>query len=169
MLFGCFADFKQIINRSYQYLEPGGWMESQELYSTVYCDDDTLKPDNAFLEWSRRCDEAWMAVDRPLRIANKLKDWYRAVGFVNVHEEVFKIPLNAWPKDPKFKMLGRFQGISLRDGLPAFSLRPFYQAFGWEHHETEIYLTNVKTALMDRRVHYYYNVYVATICLHRIY
>jgi metalloendopeptidase OMA1, mitochondrial len=159
-LSGCFADFRQqIVKRAFDYLEPGGWMESQELYPTVYCDDDTLKPDNAFLEWSNQVDEAWMTVGRPIRIGNKLKDWYKSVGFVDVHEEIFKLPLNGWPKDPKFKMLGRFNGMNLREGLAGFSFRPFNQAFGWTHEETEIYLTEVKKALMDRKVHYYNNVY----------
>ena len=52
-------------------------------------------------------DEASMRVGRPLRIANKLKRWYKEAGFVDVHEEVFKLPCNPWPKDPHLKDLGR--------------------------------------------------------------
>jgi hypothetical protein len=144
-------------------------MESQEMYPTLYCDDDTLKSDNSFLEWSKRVDEAYMAVGRPIRIGNKLADWYRSVGFVDVHEEVYKLPLNGWPKDPKFKMLGRFNGLSIREGLSSFSFRPFSQVFGWTHEETEIYLTGVKKALTDRKVHYYYNVYAALLICFVIY
>lgn len=155
---GVFADFRAIINRAFEYLEPGGCMESQEMYTTLYCDDDTIKPDNQFLLWNKKLDEAYMAVERPIRIANKIKGWYEKAGFTDVHEEIYKLPVNEWPKDPKFKTIGRFNSISLREGLAPLSFKAFYECFGMEHHQTEIELTGVKEALMDKRVHYYYNV-----------
>ena len=74
---------------------------------TVFCDDGTVTPDWPYAEWIRALDEASMQVGRPLRIANKLKRWYKEAGFVDVHEEVFKLPCNPWPKDPHLKDLGR--------------------------------------------------------------
>lgn len=32
VLMGCFEDFREIIKTSYDYLQPGGWLESQEVY-----------------------------------------------------------------------------------------------------------------------------------------
>jgi metalloendopeptidase OMA1, mitochondrial len=160
MLLGCFTDFREIINRSFKYLEPGGWMESQEIYPTLYCDFDTLKEDNSFLDWTKRIDEAYMKVGRPLRIGNKLKRWYEVAGFVDIHEEVFKLPINEWLNDPKFKAIGEYHRKSLVKGLSAFSLRPFHQAFGWTHDETQIYLAAAKNALLDTSTQAYYNVYV---------
>ena len=58
-------------------------------------------------EWTRTVEEAAMMVGRPLRIANKLKRWYKEAGFVDVHEEIFKVPVNPWPKDQHFKDLGK--------------------------------------------------------------
>jgi hypothetical protein len=82
-------------------------MESQEIMSTVYCDDSTMTPDWPFAEWTRYGDEAAMLAGKPMRIANKLQRWYREAGFVDVHEEVFKMPMNQWPKDPRYKHIGR--------------------------------------------------------------
>jgi hypothetical protein len=79
----------------------------QEIMSSVYCDDSTMTPDWAFAEWTRVGDEAAMRAEKPMRIANKLKRWYHEAGFVDVHEEVFKIPMNSWPKDPHYKHIGR--------------------------------------------------------------
>jgi hypothetical protein len=81
--------------------------------STVYCDDGTMKDDWPFAEWTRYGDDAAMVLGKPLRIANKLKKWYKEAGFVDVHEEVFKVPLNPWPKDPHYKNLGRVSFPSL--------------------------------------------------------
>jgi hypothetical protein len=156
MLQGCFENFRDIIKRSFESLEPGGWMESHELFTTLYCDDGTLPDNSPFLEWTRYQDDAAMRLGKPLRIANKLKKWYEQAGFVDVHEEVYKLPVNGWPKDPQFKMLGRFWEDSLLGGLQGFSLALFNRAFGWSQGEIEVYLVNVRRAISDRNVHAYH-------------
>ena len=158
MLLGSFEDFREIIKRSFDYLEPSGYMESCELYTTLYCDDGTLTEDSPFHEWTRFQDEAAMKIGRPVRIGNKLKRWYEQVGFVDVHEEVFKLPINAWPKDPRFKFLGRFWEQAFLDGLQGFSLALFDRALGWTQNEIEVYLVNVRKAISDRSVHAYHKV-----------
>ncbi|KAL1637258.1 hypothetical protein SLS58_009445 [Diplodia intermedia] len=158
VLLGSFEDFREVVKKSYKYLKPGGWMESQEFYSTLYCDDGTMGPDYAFAEWTRTQDAAAMNLGRPLRIANKLKRWYEEQGFVDVHEEVFKLPINPWPKDPQLKMLGRFSENSLLEGIQAFSLAWFHRGLGWTKDEIEVYLVQVRKAIADRSVHAYHKV-----------
>jgi hypothetical protein len=156
ILLGCFEDFREVIAKSFRYLKPGGWMESQEYMPTVYCDDGTMSPDYAFAEWTQTQDRAAMTMGRPLRIGNKLKRWYEQAGFVDVHEEIFKLPINSWPKDPQWKMLGRFNETNLLDGLQAFSLQPFQKGLGWTKDEIEVYLVQIRKALSDRSVHAYH-------------
>lgn len=156
ILLGCFEDFREVIAKSFRYLKPGGWMESQEYMPTVYCDDGTMSPDYAFSEWTQTQDRAAMTMGRPLRIGNKLKRWYEQAGFVDVHEEIFKLPINSWPKDPQWKMLGRFNETNLLDGLQAFSLQPFQKGLGWTKDEIEVYLVQIRKALSDRSVHAYH-------------
>jgi metalloendopeptidase OMA1, mitochondrial len=131
-------------------------MESQEVYSTVFCDDDSLKSDNVFHEWSMLHDEAFMKLRRPLRIANKLKRWYQEAGFVDVHEEVFKLPINSWPRDPLWKLIGRCWCRQLLDGLSGMSLKIFSQAYGWSQAQTETYLVSVRQAIQNTSTHAYY-------------
>ena len=66
-----------------------------------------MSPDFPLLEWAKTVDDASMEFGRPLRIANKLKRWFVEAGFEDVHEQVFKLPINAWPKDPRLKQLGQ--------------------------------------------------------------
>jgi len=156
LLLGCFEDFRVVIAKSFRALKPGAWMESQELMPTVYCDDGTMGSDYGFADWVRTQDQAAMNVGRPLRIANKLKRWYEQAGFVDVHEEVFKLPINSWPKDPQFKMLGRFNETNLLDGVQAWSLQLFTRGLHWTKDEIEVYLVHVRKALSDRSVHAYH-------------
>lgn len=160
ILHGCFEDFREIIKKSFRYLKPGGFMESQEYMPTVYCDDGTMDSSYAFAEWTATQDKAAMILGRPLRIANKLKRWYEQAGFVDVHEEIYKLPVNSWPKDPQFKMLGRFTESNWLDGLQAFSLQMFQKGLGWTKDEIEVYLVHVRKAISDRNVHAYHKIYV---------
>ena len=158
-MLGCFEDYKSIIKRAFDNLQPGGYMESQEVYNVLFCADGTMKPGNAFLDWTRTQDEAAMKLGRPLRIANKLKRWYEECGFVDVQEEVFQLPINGWPKDPRFKFIGKFWEKSFIDGLQGFSLATFHRAFGWTREEIEAYLVPVRVAISDRSVHAYHKWY----------
>ena len=133
-------------------------MESQEFYPTLCCDDGTMAESYPFQQWTRTQDVAAMNLDRPLRIANKLKRWYEEAGFVDVHEEIFKLPINSWPKDPQFKMLGRFSESSLLQGLQGFSLAWFHRGLGWTKEEIEVYLVQVRKAISDRSIHAYHKV-----------
>jgi len=158
MSLGIFNDFREIIQKSYNNLNPGGWMESQELYSKVYCDDGTMPPDYPLLEWTENEDAAAMRLGRPLRIANKLKKWYEQAGFVDVHEEVFAIPVNSWPRDERMKVLGKWFYWNMCAGVHAWTIEYFVTALGWSPAEVEVYLAHLRTAIADKSVHAYYKV-----------
>ncbi len=158
VLIGAFRDFRDIIRKSFRYLQPGGWMESQEIAIDLYCDDGTVADDNPFLDWTTNQNRAAGNVGRPLRIANKLKSWYEEAGFVDVHEVVYKLPINPWPKDPHLKALGRFWEAAMLSGIQAFSLAWFYRGLNWTKEEIEVYLVNVRKAISDRNAHAYHKV-----------
>ncbi|KAI9757401.1 MAG: hypothetical protein M1815_001222 [Lichina confinis] len=155
-MLGSFEDFRDIIKRSLKYTKPGGWMESQEWMPRLYCDDGTMPPDWPWAEWHSTMDQAAMRLGKPLRIANRLKKWYKEAGFVDVHEEVFKVPSNPWPKDPHLKDLGRLTEAAFLEGVQGLSMGVFHRGLGWSRNEIELYLVNVRNAIRDRSVHAYY-------------
>ncbi|CAG8951124.1 hypothetical protein HYFRA_00006522 [Hymenoscyphus fraxineus] len=160
VLLGCFEDFRDIIKRAFHYTKPGGYMESQEIMSTLYCDDGTMPSDWPFLEWNKYLDDAAMAADRPMRIGNKMKRWYQQAGFVDVQEKVYKLPVNPWPRDPHLKTLGKMQEANWLAGLNAISMGLFSRVFGWNKTEIEVYLVNVRKSISNKRVHAYNRVFV---------
>lgn len=131
-------------------------MESHEMYSKVYCDDGTMPADFELLEWTKMQDEAAMKLGMPLRIANKLKMWYEQAGFVDVYEEVVCIPINSWPRDAKFKLIGKFMLWNMIDGVHAWTVEYFVRAFGWTPVEVEVYLAHLRNSLADKSIHAYY-------------
>ncbi len=107
VLIGCFSDFREIIRKGFHYTKPGGYMESQEMASIALCDDGTMPPNWPFLEWANFTEQAAAEAGKPLEIAPLLKQWYVEAGFVDVREDIFKLPMNAWPRDPYLKQIGR--------------------------------------------------------------
>jgi ubiquinone/menaquinone biosynthesis C-methylase UbiE len=160
ILLGCFEDFRTILKKAFYYTKPGGYMESQEFMLTPYCDDGTMPHDWPFGEWTKYVEQAAVEGDKPLKIANKLKRWYEEVGFVDVQEKIFKLPLGMWPRDPHLKELGRMWEDNCLAGLQGFSLAYFSRMLGWSKTEIEVYLVNVRKSISDRNAHVYHRVYV---------
>lgn len=128
---GCWSSFEtQVARQAFDHLEPGGWFESQEFDAAIQCDDDTLDEDSALFHWYRDLQVAAEILDRPLLLTAQLKGVYQRVGFVDIKERVFKVPINGWPKDERYKQLGRMWERNLLEGLSGFSFHLFNRAFG---------------------------------------
>lgn len=119
-----------------------------------------MPADYELLEWTKTQDMAAMRLGMPLRIANKLKTWFEQAGFVDVHEEIFRIPINSWPRDARLKLLGKFQNWNMSAGVHAWTVEYFVRALGWTETEVEVYLAHLRNSISDRSVHAYYKVYV---------
>ena len=145
VLLGCFTDFRDIIKRGFYYTQPGGFMESQELMSMPHCNDGTMPHDWDLLEWTRLGEEAARKAGRPWKFAHKLKKWYEEAGFVDVHEMVFKLPVNQWPSDGHLKALGAMWEENLLAGLSGFSMATFSRALDWSKNEIEVGPSEART------------------------
>lgn len=64
---------------------------------------------------------------KPCTITPWLKTWYEEAGFVDVHEEIFRLPTCGWPEDPEEKIIGTWMEEMLNSGidgiLRAYQLR----------------------------------------------
>ncbi|KIM99783.1 hypothetical protein OIDMADRAFT_200957 [Oidiodendron maius Zn] len=158
---GCWSDMlTQVIRPAFERLRPGGWMESQELMGILECDNGPIPENNAFKMWVDDIVEACIEVDRPMTFAASLKKWYMDAGFINVHEKVYKIPINGWPRIRKLKMLGQLWHANLSNGLAAFSYALLHRTKGMSQEEIEISLLDVRRDLADERVQIYESFYV---------
>lgn len=113
-------------------------MESQELMGLLECDDETVSDTNAFKKWCDDIVDASESVDRPLPLAANLKKWYIEAGFTDVHEKVYKIPVNGWPKVPRLKRLGQLWHANIDNGLQAFSYALLHRVKGMSKEEIEV-------------------------------
>ncbi|KAK2039219.1 methyltransferase domain-containing protein [Colletotrichum somersetense] len=153
MLTGSIADWPRFIQQSYEFLEPGGWIELSDILLDLQSDDGTVGPDCAAQTWARRMLEAAAIWKRPLDSCKFYKEQLAEAGFVNITEKVYKWPTNPWPRDPKFKELGMWTYEDLGNGLSGLSLALFTRALGWSKEQLEVFLVDVRKDMKDRSIH----------------
>ncbi|KAL9618870.1 MAG: hypothetical protein Q9160_006460 [Pyrenula sp. 1 TL-2023] len=161
-LLGCFSSYQSVMRTAYQHLVPGsGWIECIELDPMPRADDDSLATAEAapggyaFAEHMNRLEEAateWTDPPKSIRIAHRMSTWMRQVGYVDVHESIYKIPISPWPKDKKLKLAGRVYEEICCDGMAGYSYRLLGQ-MGMNKEEMEVLLVDVRKAVRRRDVH----------------
>lgn len=119
----CFNDTKSVIQKAFDNLEPGGWIEFYDVTPDLVRVDDTFSG-TAYEQWAQTFGRAGQILGRDFAKATKYPQWCREAGFVEVAEEHFPLPSNPyWPKDPKFKQIGQLQmlnQLALVDSLGKF-------------------------------------------------
>ena len=118
-LVSCFVtNVQTVIQKGYEHLEPGGWMEFQEFTQEILSSDDTIKG-TAFKTINSIWSGVMVAHGRNPWAMTHLKSLLIKVGFVDVFEEVRLLPIGSWPTDEKHKEIGWWHGINCLEVLGA--------------------------------------------------
>lgn len=162
---GSFPSVKDILQKCWRYLKPGGYLEWHEIDLQCRCDDGTMPPENpdgfsdyALHDWLDLQERAARSAEprRQLRIAHRLASWLREVGYMEVQDSIVKAPLNPWPKDHRLKVIGAWYEANWLDALSGFSYKPML-SLGWSKPEIEVFLVSVRKCISNRRFHVYHN------------
>lgn len=153
MLTGSIGDWPRFFSQSYTTLVPGGWLEVQDIGFPVQCDDGTLPEDSYLNQWSENMIKATEALGRGARGPVLYKGQIQEAGFVNVHETVYKWPMNRWPADPHYKELGFWCYQNIAGGLSGISMALFTRGLGWTSSEVEVFMTKVREDMKNRSIH----------------
>ncbi|KKA17873.1 TAM domain methyltransferase [Rasamsonia emersonii CBS 393.64] len=167
---GSFPSVKDVMRKALKCLKPGGYLEWHEIDLKCRCDDGSMPPENpdgfseyAFHDWMELQERAARTGEhrRQFRIAHRLADWLREVGYVDVEDRVVKVPLNPWPKDPRLKTIGSWYETNWLDALSGYSYKPFL-SLGWSKPEIEVFLVSVRKCISNRHYHVYHNFHRVT-------
>ena len=90
-----------------RHLNPGGWIELQDLVGYISCDDDTLSDEAPLKRWTDSLFQAFKNIDRPTDSVLRYEQQLADTGFIDVGSVKEKWPTNRWPKDKKYKQIGR--------------------------------------------------------------
>ncbi|EER37581.1 methyltransferase [Histoplasma capsulatum var. duboisii H88] len=151
---GSIKDWNMLYNRALQHLKPGGWIEMQEYEAWVSSDDDpTLKKCPNTARWLALIDEASIKFGKRMNVAREQKQHLIDAGFKDVRDDVYKVPMGTWPKDPKLKEMGAFQMEHMCNCIESFSLALFTRILGWKMDETQLLCNAVRKEFRDPKNH----------------
>ncbi|CAI7642155.1 unnamed protein product [Penicillium discolor] len=160
LMYGAFPPegWHQLYKQAYDALEPGGWIEQMELDVRVYSDDGSLKKEHQLYGWGDmfiRCSER---AGRSLTTHETMRDAIKEAGFVDVHEEKYKIPLGPWARDNILKEAGHLQHghwNAALEGWAMWLLTHYGEPVPWTKEEVQVYLAKVRKELNNPQIHAY--------------
>ncbi|KAF5667173.1 mRNA 3 end-processing YTH1 [Fusarium heterosporum] len=156
MMNSSIADWESYATKTFENLEPGGYVEFQEIDVLVKADDHTLEEQNSLSRWGRLLHDASVKLGRAYFDPGNIKEVLGKVGFEDVTEAKFKWPTNSWPRDKKHKELGLWNNENAKFFLEAVALAPLTRALGWSREEVAVFLTQARKELNDPKIHAYW-------------
>ncbi|KAK7734970.1 hypothetical protein SLS53_007747 [Cytospora paraplurivora] len=160
MMTGAFRDWSNFYRQAYENLNPDGWLEIQDIQFPLNCDDDTMLPNGALKRWSDLMVEAGEKSGFLLTTCERAGDMMHEAGFVDIVRIPYKWPINEWPREPKWKEVGKRTAVNFRDGMSGIMMALFTRFMGWSKEQVEEFCAQVDTEWPDTRVHAYFNLWV---------
>ncbi|EDU49821.1 conserved hypothetical protein [Pyrenophora tritici-repentis Pt-1C-BFP] len=149
-------DWPRLIQQAYTHLKPGGWIQLASTIPGALSDDDTIPPNSGYVESGRLYFEIAEKMGAPLDAPRAWNAQMKDAGFINVTDEVFKLPMGTWPRSKRLRTIGRLEQIMiLEGGFEAYMLRGYTQMLGGRPEDLQIILALAKREVRDPAVHTY--------------
>lgn len=159
---GSVTNWDVMYEKIHANLKPGGWLEHVEIdirprYEPGASNSRQLD------EWYGYLDGATTRARKRLEYPQNIRARLTNCGFVDVEEEVIRLPLNEWPENEHEKFVGRWYNLGLCQGLEALTLGPLTRAYEWPLENIQQLITAVKPQICSRRVRAYNEMYVSSV------
>ncbi|KAH0428583.1 hypothetical protein CcaCcLH18_08940 [Colletotrichum camelliae] len=141
-------------------LNPGGWLEIQDIDFPMRCDDGTIPPECDLGRWNDLMMEAGRRSGFLLDTCGRAAEMMAHAGFIDIVRIPFKWPINQWPRDVRHKTLGLWTEANFSVGLESMTLALFTRFMGWRKEEVWDFSARASAEWRDVRRHGYFDVYV---------
>jgi hypothetical protein len=135
---GSISDWDRLFQQAFHNTKSGGCIEIQEFRVGFYTQGGELPNDSNIRQWNRYLVDGMVAFGKPINIVEELAEKLKAAGFADVHEDVLKVPVGLWPKDPALKELGQWMQLHTMDAIEPLSLALFTRVLGWTEHGSRV-------------------------------
>ncbi|KAK7947887.1 uncharacterized protein PG986_008773 [Apiospora aurea] len=149
----CFDNPKGVMEKAFENLSPGGYLEYLDCYGISGCLDGTLKG-TGLEKLGTYCVQGAAASGRDLMVATRYKEWLEEIGFVDVVERKLAWPYGAWAKSRRLKLAGLFCQRDFYDGVSGIAHVMLKRA-GMSNEEIEAQIAEFRSNLVDPAIHAY--------------
>ncbi|CAI4215471.1 unnamed protein product [Parascedosporium putredinis] len=146
---------RDLLERAYKHLKPGGYLEIQELHYEPQADDSTLTPETTYRlrDFFFHLSQGLLALGADLHAITHVADDLRELGFEKVTQTTLKCPIGVWPKKRELSDCGQLLKTVIIDGLKGMARKPFVHGLGWTMMQLEMFLVEVRKATADVSFH----------------
>ncbi|KAG7081888.1 UMTA methyltransferase family protein [Colletotrichum scovillei] len=141
------TDWPKLVQNIYDHLNPGGWVEFQDMNPEFYSEDGSYTKDHATYQWNQAFLGAIRATGRDPTPGPTHERRVRAAGFANVTALKFKAPLTPWARDQHYRDLGMMNLRLTVDGLEGFSVKMFTEVLGRSRAAVQVEIAHVRNEL----------------------
>ncbi|RKF73576.1 Secondary metabolism regulator LAE1 [Golovinomyces cichoracearum] len=153
-------DWPQLLQRAYDHLKPGGWIELQEIHHYPQSNDESMPANYLVTQYWELINEALTVLGIDFNATQLLEHRMREAGFINVSCKILHVPIGVWPKNGILKLVGLYWRTILIDGLQPIALGPLTRGLKWTKEQVDVWLVDVRKAYMDSRVHSHMPLYL---------
>ena len=126
----------------------------------IKCDDGSLPADSALSRWHEYMHDAANKAGFPLDAISHVPQMMKDAGFVDIVATPIRWPINPWPKDAKFKELGRWVMENFTWGCESMCLALFTRVLNWSLEEVQVFMALVRADLRNKKMHAYWNFWI---------
>jgi SAM-dependent methyltransferase len=148
-------DWPKFLEKAWDSLNPGGWLEVSNPEFPMCCDDESVAPDSPFMVWSQLIREAAGVDGIDTLVMQRYKSMVEQQGFVNIRSESLKWPYGPWPKGDKEKTIGQWMVVNVRAFISPSALGLFTKKLNWPKEDVEKLVEKALEDMEDRKKHYY--------------
>jgi hypothetical protein len=131
-------------------MRPGGWIELQDMYLIPSSFDGTHEG-TAWQGATLAAGRGLASLGKDLYKVLHYAEWLKEVGFVDIRWDAIPWPIGAWPKDKKWKEIGRYSILNSVDVLE--SIRKLVELSGLSKEETQEMIEQGKREVKDPAMH----------------
>ncbi|KAJ5746383.1 hypothetical protein N7520_011565 [Penicillium odoratum] len=157
---GAIRNHDKLFKQAFDNLTPNGWFEMASMEVNTHSDDGTHLKATCMVESVKNLHAASKSFGKDMDSVSTWKERFENTGFVNVREDVYKLPQSPWPRDPKMKELGRYHQLNMLEAMPPYCVALFTRVLGWNRVEVEGLLAGVRFELKDLSCHLYSKVHI---------
>lgn len=150
----CFRSHKTVFEHAFKALRSGGYLELQDCSFPLRFIDSSGNG-TAIESWNQRLIAGGAALGKDFTRAEKYKEIFEEIGFVDVVEKRTEFPIGTWAAGKKMKILGAWMREDFLCGLEAMSMAVMTRGMGMTAEEVALDLANVRKEIKSNKLHAY--------------
>ncbi|KAK6592270.1 methyltransferase [Botrytis cinerea] len=132
------SDWPKFFSQAYTHVRPGDGLKHKSTRFFGLIDEASVKN-------GKMMDE----------VAGNQKQWMIDAGFVDVHDQVYKVPIGRWPKDKRLKEIGMYYQAQCLDAVEPISMALFTRVLGYSFEEAQVMMVGPRNDMKNPLNHVY--------------